>query len=245
MSKPILIIGDCCLDIFVYCHCERLCPEAPVPVLDITNQTENPGMAGNVYRNILALKADVKFICNDNYEKISKTRFVETKTNHMFIRVDSKALISRFNGIKDIDWNKYSAIVISDYNKGFLTEEDIEYISQHHPLTFLDTKKVLGKWANKITFIKINRKEFLNTEQTLTPILKSKVIQTLGSDGCSYNNKTYPVKNVEIKNLSGAGDSFLAGLVVEYLKNKDIEKALIFANKVASIVVQKMGVSTV
>jgi sugar/nucleoside kinase (ribokinase family) len=163
----------------------------------------------------------------------------------MFIRVDSKALISRFNGIKDIDWNKYSAIVISDYNKGFLTEEDIEYISQHHPLTFLDTKKVLGKWANKITFIKINRKEFLNTEQTLTPILKSKVIQTLGSDGCSYNNKTYPVKNVEIKNLSGAGDSFLAGLVVEYLKNKDIEKALIFANKVASIVVQKMGVSTV
>ena len=33
--KPVLLLGDSCIDKFVYCKCERLCPEAPIPLLDI------------------------------------------------------------------------------------------------------------------------------------------------------------------------------------------------------------------
>jgi len=51
-NKKILIIGDSCKDVFVYCNCKRLCPEAPVPLLDINNSTTNPGMAYNVFKNV-------------------------------------------------------------------------------------------------------------------------------------------------------------------------------------------------
>ncbi len=54
MSR-ILVIGETCRDVFVYCDSNRLCPEAPVPVLNIVDQRENPGMAGNVRRNIESL----------------------------------------------------------------------------------------------------------------------------------------------------------------------------------------------
>ena len=43
----------------------------------------------------------------------------------------------------------------------------------------------------------------------------------------------------------GAGDTFLAALCVNFLKTKKIEEAIDYANKCATIVVQKKGVTTV
>jgi sugar/nucleoside kinase (ribokinase family) len=60
-----------------------------------------------------------------------------------------------------------------------------------------------------------------------------------------YREKTYPVEKVEIKDTSGAGDTFLAALSIEYCKSNDIDKAIEFANKCATIVVQKQGVVTI
>ena len=50
---------------------------------------------------------------------------------------------------------------------------------------------------------------------------------------------------MEVKDISGAGDTFLAGLVVEYLKSNDIVASIAFAQECTKIVVQKHGVSTV
>ena len=245
-KKPILVIGDTCQDVFVYCHCERLCPEAPVPVLDIQSQESNLGMAGNVYRNIIDLGHPAQLFCNTNHEAVTKTRYVDGKTNHMFLRIDSKTTINRIKNLKEINFKQFAAVVISDYNKGLLEPEDIAYIAANHPLTFLDTKKVLGDWARGVTFIKINRKEYDQSANVIDQELDSHIIETLGSEGCRFRSVTYRVNNVEIKNLSGAGDSFLAGLVVKYLEtNGDIGQALVAANNVATIVVQKKGVSTV
>ena len=245
-KKPILVIGDACKDVFVYCHCERLCPEAPVPVLDIRYQEDNLGMAGNVYRNILALDYPCDLIANPGYDTITKTRYVDVKTNHMFLRIDNNPVATKFNGIKIMDFDKYSAIVISDYDKGFITERDIEYIGMSHPLTFLDTKKILGTWARNMTFIKVNHKEYCLSQSSIDQVLEPKIIETLGEEGCRFRQVRYPVNTVEIKNLSGAGDTFLAGLVVKYIEsNGDIGASLIYANQLATIVVQKRGVSTV
>ena len=57
--------------------------------------------------------------------------------------------------------------------------------------------------------------------------------------------KVKEVKEVPIKDVSGAGDTFLAGLVVEYLKTKDIKKSIKFAQECTTKVVQKHGVATV
>ena len=245
--KPILLLGDSCIDKFVYCKCERLCPEAPVPLLDIIKTTTNKGMAGNVFKNLLALGCEVEFHTNINYKKVVKTRYVDQKTNHMFNRIDTKAKSnSTFNDIvPDINFDNYSAVVISDYNKGFITEEDIKYISQQHPITFLDTKKHLGKWAEEVKFIKINRAEYELSRDTLTRKLKNNIITTLGSGGAIYKDTQYDVEDVEVKDLSGAGDTFLAGLVCTFLSTYDIEQSIQVANDCATNVVQRKGVTVI
>jgi sugar/nucleoside kinase (ribokinase family) len=50
---------------------------------------------------------------------------------------------------------------------------------------------------------------------------------------------------VEVKDVSGAGDTFISGLCYYYLKTKSIEESINFANECATKVVQKRGVSTV
>ena len=140
----ILVIGDSCKDVFIYGKADRLCPEAPVPVFIPKRKTETGGMAENVYENIQSLGIGVDLITNQ--EVITKTRYVEEKTNHQIIRVDSDASKSkRIEGIEHIPYSDYCAVIISDYNKGFLEYDDIEFICSKHDTVFIDTKKLLMK----------------------------------------------------------------------------------------------------
>ncbi len=240
----ILVIGESCKDIYVYGKVERLEPSAPVPVFNQTKIIENPGMAYNTFLNIRSLAPDVSLKTNVNWDEISKTRYVEEKSNHMFIRVDKGEGTYGRCDVKEIELSHYEAIVISDYNKGFLTKEDIKYILDNHPLTLLDTKKEIAKWCENATFVKINNYE-LNKAKNITSKLKEKLVVTLGPAGASHKNTIYPVSSVEVRDLSGAGDSFLAGLSVKFLETKDIERAIVFANECATKVVQKRGTSVI
>ena len=239
----VLVIGDSCVDEFIYCDIERICPEAPVPVLKPIRSQQNPGMASNVVTNLEALGVKVDLVTN--ISKIKKTRYVDTRSGQMAMRVDENDQCTRYKGVYEIV--DYDALIISDYCKGFLTEDDIEAFAERATCTiFLDTKKQLGKWCEKIDFIKINEFEHKKNFETIPnyPSLINKLIITRGSKGCEYKNKLYPVPKVPIKDVSGAGDTFLAGLTVEYLKNNNIEQAIKFANECATKVVQKRGVTT-
>ena len=247
MSK-ILVIGDSCIDIFKYGEVNRLAPEAPIPIIVPKIEKSNPGMAGNVVENLKALGAEVTFITN--HTEIKKIRYVCSKYNHLLLRVDENDKcehIGFYHDLTPLDWKQYDAIVISDYCKGFLNEEDIKYISTQHPLTFLDTKKLLGDWADNITFIKLNSIEYNQNKEILSSssTLFNKVIKTRGKHGCDYQSKNYPTTDVPVKDVSGAGDTFLAGLVTEYIQLKDIELAIKFAQECTTAVVQKSGVSTI
>jgi D-glycero-beta-D-manno-heptose-7-phosphate kinase len=243
----ILVIGDSCTDIFRYGKVNRLAPEAPVPVIIPQSETSNPGMAGNVVRNIEALGHKVDFITNEN--EIKKIRYVCSKYNHLLLRVDEedKCNSIHLNVLKNIKWDEYDAVVISDYCKGFLSENDIKFISEQHRLTFLDSKKLLGNWAYNINFIKINFHEYENNQHILSwdNTLLNKIIVTRGKYGCVFQGTNYPTQEVSVKDVSGAGDTFLSGLVVEYVRTKNIELAIEFAQQCTTIVVQKSGVSTI
>ena len=52
-------------------------------------------------------------------------------------------------------------------------------------------------------------------------------------------------KKCQLKDVSGAGDTFMSGLVYEYVKSGEIEKSINFAQECTTIVVQKTGVATV
>ena len=241
-----LVIGDSCEDVFVYGNCNRMAPAAPVPVFVEEYRKSNKGMAGNVYENVLSLNIECDIITNK--AEITKTRYVEKKTNHMLVRVDSsEEKIDRIENISIQKLQKYDAIIISDYDKGFLLEKDIQFIAENHELVFLDTKKLLGDWATNINFIKINEQEHERTRHLLIEKdwLNEKLIVTMGSHGCIYNGETYPVEKVEIKDLTGAGDSFLAALACRFAKGADIVTAIEYANECATRVVQQKGVNTI
>ena len=76
-------------------------------------------------------------------------------------------------------------------------------------------------------------------------VLSSKIIRTMGPNGVMHRDVQYPVKRVEVRDVSGAGDSFLAGLVIQYVKTQDIEQSIAYANICATAVVQKPGVSVI
>jgi len=241
--KDILVIGESCRDIFIYCEAPRLCPDVPVPVLTVINQNENAGMAKNVQRNIISKIPNCDIITNSDWYHITKTRYVHSNTNHNFFRVDSENTNEKLN-LEDIDFD-YKIIVISDYNKGFISEKDIEYICKNHSNVFLDTKKILGDWAKHSKYIKINNFEYNNSKKYITKELENKIIRTDGSNGCFFGNKNYKVNKVSVRDTSGAGDSFMSGLVVKYLETNDIVESIKFANICASKVVTERGVSII
>ena len=240
-----MVIGDGCKDVFQYGKCERLSPEAPVPVFKPLQAKFNGGMAVNVYQNIRALGVEADIVTDSG---ITKTRYVDDVSNQMLLRVDENDEVENITlaDLAEIKYDEYSAVVISDYNKGFLSEEDIIYICNNHPLVFMDTKKKIGNWAYGVEFIKINKKEFDANSENLLKEYNGELIVTLGNEGAMHWMNKYPIEiEHPVRDLTGAGDTFLAALVVEYLQKNNIDDAIIFANKCAAWAVTQKGVSIV
>lgn len=246
----VLVIGEKCSDIFVYGDVNRLSPEAPIPVLIPRNIVINDGMGKNVVNNLMAISKNDDYVIGFIHQEvaIAKTRFVEDKSNYPFLRVDEgEDNIDRIeftedtiNEILDVD-----AVIVSDYNKGFLQEEDLLKIAEHAKFCVLDSKKKLNEdIILAYNFIKLNESEFKNN-YTEDEKLLEKMIITLGSKGAKYKNITYPSDSPkETIDVSGAGDTFIAAFTKKYLDTKDVEIAISFANKMSSKVVGKRGVVT-
>ena len=58
-SARILVVGDLMLDRYLWGDVRRISPEAPVPVVCQTSQSERPGGAANVVANLIGLGAQV------------------------------------------------------------------------------------------------------------------------------------------------------------------------------------------
>ena len=230
----ILLIGDSCTDRYNIGTVDRLSPEAPVPVIKIANSYEVSGMAANVYDNLTNLNCCVTFITNK--EKITKTRYIDQRSGQHLLRVDDEPAIEPWCGFVGTPLESFDAVVISDYNKGFLTYEHIEYIvhNSNGPV-FIDTKKTdLKRFEG--AWVKIN-----SLENSLATSVPNELIVTMGKHGARYKNQTYSAPTIEVSDVCGAGDTFLSALTYQYLLTKDIEKAIMFANIAASITVQHRG----
>lgn len=58
----VLVIGDTMLDCYLHGTAERLCPEAPVPVVALSRREDMPGGAANTAANVVALGARVVYL---------------------------------------------------------------------------------------------------------------------------------------------------------------------------------------
>ena len=240
-SFNVLLIGDSCIDEYKIGTIDRLSPEAPVPVIRIIETTTVPGMASNVHLNLANLGIEADFITND--QEILKTRYIDKRSGQHMLRVDTEPDVIQWSGrIHLSPISSYDAIVISDYNKGFLSYENIEHIirSSNCPV-FIDTKKQdLSRFSSDRVYLKINELEYKNRFS-----IPKNLIVTLGDKGAMLkqhsSEKFYKTKSVDVMDVCGCGDTFLAALVAQYLFTKDIEKAILFANIAAGITVQHRG----
>ena len=227
----VLLIGDSCTDEYVYGSCERLNPEAPVPILKFNRKETKKGMAWNVRENIESFGIEVYMITNQ--ETITKTRYIDEKYNQQILRVDNEPELKPME--YDLPDGHFDALVISDYDKGFLSNEKVfELVEWFDGPVFIDSKKT--KLPKESCFVKINDLEFSKLDNPA-----DNLIITRGSKGAEYQGKLYPGEKVDIFDAVGAGDTFLSALVYFYLKYGKIEEAIPYANKAAAIAVSNFG----
>lgn len=228
----ILLIGDDCVDVYQYGTVDRISPEAPVPVFKFEYEEQKPGMAGNVCKNLEALDCDVTYLHGSTSVK---TRLIDQRSKQHIVRIDNDAESEPVSFETAIP--AYDAIVISDYNKGTISYELIEELRQEFPgPIFVDTKKTdLARLEGCI--VKIN-----SLEHSLIKTQCTDLIVTMGKHGARYRDQVYAAEPVEVADVCGAGDTFLAALVSEYLTQHSIEQAIPYAIRAAGITVQHLGV---
>ena len=231
----ILLIGDNCIDVYQYGTVDRISPEAPVPIFKYSHKEQRAGMAGNVSNNLQALGCRVNYL---HSETSMKTRLIDSRSRQQMIRIDDDVdatPVEFATAIPDI----YDAVVISDYNKGTVTYELMEEViaSVKCPV-FIDTKKtdlarLQGAW------VKINELEYSKITSEC-----SGLIVTRGAKGASVIHHQFhsPAPQVEVADVTGAGDTFLSALTYCYLNTRSIGQAVEFAVKASAVTVQHLGV---
>lgn len=236
----VLLIGDVCNDIYEYGTVERISPEAPVPIFKKAYTQVKLGMAANVKTNLENLGVEAILLSGKPSEK---TRLIDLRSKQHIVRIDNDVIEQplKMDHIDDsIFTEAIHGIVISDYNKGFIDYDLIENLRKYFvgPI-FLDTKKTdISRFTN--IFVKINQIEFANKVSE-----NDHLIVTLGESGAMYKTgletKYYSIPKIDVTDVCGAGDTFLAALTYAYLQTKNMDDAINFANKAAMLTVQHLG----
>lgn len=286
----VLVVGDTILDRYIKGVVERISPEAPVPVLQFEDSEEILGGACNVAVNIRTLSKNKDcqidyfgFGCQIIIDKLAerginfkgiaapKDKILQkiryTSSNYHLLRVDRGTIYDKEYSllvpkvIKSLELDEYDLIVLSDYNKGTLSEELFEYILEKYNKTIIFDLKKYRNWITNLdlsnTIIKCNKKEY---EENNISILKYSnvkyLIETLGKDGYkvmksfsdSGSEEQKPPAKIHgnVVDVVGAGDTFLAGMAASFIDgNGEIFQMTEYGNKAAAIKVQKFGTTTV
>jgi bifunctional ADP-heptose synthase (sugar kinase/adenylyltransferase) len=257
--KQVLLIGETCIDEFIYGSVDRISQEAPCPIfLANGSHDSTEGMCGNVKNNIEQLSSNIEIRTLTNDVPIIKSRLIDTKHGNMVYRIDkhdTSPRVDLFEINRIANSHRYDAVVVSDYNKGFLSDKDLSSIGNMFSCyKFIDTKKIIStEWGKKFDFIKINADELFANIASHGSIkrvreLCNTLIVTQGEDGAiaySEEIETFQSYKANVSHVSGAGDTFLAALVVRFLEVENVADSIDFANLCSSVAVSKENVSLV
>lgn len=280
------------VDIYCYGDINRLSPEAPVPVFEKKSTIKKMGGALNVancfnelgdevfiigrsgYDSDLLKNIIPKKICYHLVEDISipttkKTRLLSNENHILRIDEESKIFIDlkQENEILQIlnkHINNIDAIVLSDYNKGFLSQsliKEITKLSKKYKIrTYLDPKYRNIETYKNINVIKANKHEAsylskieISNKYTLEKASKKifdflnleLLIITLSKDGCLMydGNKYHNLKSFSngLVDVTGAGDTFFSSFVSRFHETNNKLESLKFASYSSAISLENMG----
>jgi D-beta-D-heptose 7-phosphate kinase/D-beta-D-heptose 1-phosphate adenosyltransferase len=224
----VLIIGDIIIDKYIYGTSTRLSPEAPVPVITHERTEETLGGAGLVYKNLKSLGVDVE-LYDAGYKKSVKTRVM--CDGHYVTRIDDDFIVpgdAFADHIMLIDFSEFDYVILSDYNKGTLDYaiDIIAHINKFDCKVIVDPKRHVshydGAWL-----VKPNRKEYKELEfeswtgNIITTGDSNPVLADI--EGNKYFIEMDPI---EVADVTGAGDCFLAAFVYGLTRDYDYKKCL-------------------
>ena len=242
----VLVLGDIIIDKYIYGTSSRISPEAPVPVITYKSEVETLGGAGLVYENLKSLGVDVTLF-KTNQPRSIKTRII--CDGHYITRIDNDKHANSNVVLDEVlcsDFSKYDYVVLSDYNKGVLDEslKIIEHINKFGCKIIVDPKEHATQYKNA-WLVKPNNSEFTKfgfsdwNGNIITTNASDNVVACI--DDVDYN---LPVAQVEVSDVTGAGDCFLAAFVYGLTKSYDYMKCLEIAIKGSRCAVQHVGTYT-
>ena len=159
-SVRVLVIGDLMLDTYLHCQALGVADEAPVPLLEICEQSNALGGAANVARNLAQLGAGiglVGLVGNDAHGDVVRTLLQESSVDghllqtqrptvlktrvlagdHYYLRLDEEQpspLTDSENASLatriEAQMSQADLVVVSDYDKGMLSSAVVERIEQ-------------------------------------------------------------------------------------------------------------------
>jgi D-beta-D-heptose 7-phosphate kinase/D-beta-D-heptose 1-phosphate adenosyltransferase len=202
---------------------------------------------------------------------ISKTRVMAS--NQQICRVDReertdayKPDLAHLGEALRSKAEKADAVIVSDYGKGFVTNELIALVREASPFLSVDPKPSRLLDYSKPDLLTPNRQEamemsgrsrlsrdLLPQEEIVRMIFEKfdpgLLTITLGADGMLLAmkgkvQKIMPTAAREVFDVSGAGDTVISCLTLALVAGANLEQAAELANIAAGIVVAKVGTAT-
>lgn len=293
-GRRVLVLGDLMLDRYIWGNVSRISPEAPVPVVEVQKSTSCLGGAGNVSQNLESLGAlplPVGVVGEDEeglwikrrvgegrgiFVDASRPTTVKTRIiahHQQVVRVDQerkKAIAPEVEEkiVRLIQKEKYEGIIVSDYNKGIITnrlmERVLPYAKGRRIPVFVDPKIENFRLYSPVTFISPNHIEAEKIvhhpcrtdgdvekagQEILANLSSLYLIIKRGEQGMSIFEQGkkpvhIPTNAREVFDVTGAGDTVIATAALALLSGATIQEAAILANAAAGVVVAKIGTAT-
>ena len=239
----VLVFGDVIVDKYIYGTSTRISPEAPVPVVTFQEEKESLGGAGLVYENLKSLGVDATLLQTEQPRSV-KTRII--CDGHYITRIDddkdadSNAVLAN---VLRSDFSQWDYVILSDYDKGVLdnAKQIIAHINSQGPKVIVDPKRYAhdyeGAWLVKPNNSEYTKFEFDEWQgNIITTDAGHSVSATI--ENIEY---TIPVEQVEVSDVTGAGDCFLAAFVYALTKGYSHKKCLEIAVSASTQSVKHTG----
>ncbi|CAN5203769.1 D-glycero-beta-D-manno-heptose-7-phosphate kinase [soil metagenome] len=289
----VTVVGDLMLDRYVYGEVSRISPEAPVPVLKAQREVEMLGAAGNVVRNLAALGAKVHAAGSVGDDRpgqeivrlleaepnvspfidwapggltTSKTRFVAGGQQLMRLDDEDVFPLGREGSFTiPLALQNADVVLISDYAKGFVTDEVMREVRDCGRPVLVDPKGRDFARYGAVALIKPNASELsastglpvgddAEVETALAAALDActaqAILVTRGRQGASLARRGAPGVHLRAReravfDVSGAGDTSLAALGLALAAGETLEAACAFAVLASGVAVSKPGTAVV
>ena len=201
----------------------------------------------------------VSYLKDNDCPTITKKRLI--CNNQQIARIDNEKRFLNPINVEQYCSEDTQYLIVSDYNKGTIGDcsEQFEKLKNRNIKVIVDPKQNLYNYKNA-WLVKPNKKEFaelVNDFKDYDDMIRKGILAckkynfeymliTLGPDGMILVGKDGYIQRqssfeTEVFDITGAGDSTLAGIVYGLTNDYTLEESLEIAAKVASIAVSHNG----